>query len=49
MDEREWQRENKREGEKLTAKHIKTPFLDVEAMGNTVWSKCLNQAERERI
>ena len=27
--EREWQRENKREGKNLSAKHIKTPFLDV--------------------
>lgn len=44
----------KGEGETLGAKHLKTPppfllFLDMKAMGNTVWSKCLKQAERERI
>lgn len=28
-EQEELQRENKREGENLSAKHIKTPFLDV--------------------
>lgn len=39
----------KRGGDNLSAKHIKTPFFGREAMGNAVWSKCLSQAKRERI
>lgn len=36
-------------GGNLSAKHIKNSLFGHEAMGNAVWSKCLNQAERERI
>lgn len=43
-------RKQKRRGENLSAKHIKKNSLfGREAMGNTVCSECLSQAERERI
>lgn len=36
-------------GERLSAKHIKTPFLDGRLWETRCGVKCLNLAKRERI
>lgn len=44
------QEERKARGRMLEVKtDKKNSLFGHEAMGNPVWSKCLNQAERERI